>query len=667
MQKGRIMKKIAKIAMSSAIAATAITALPGSPIAPQTASAQSCSTIHMVNADGTGSSNINNNPDDEGKFSPTLGSIKYATETTKDIPGLSIDYWNVPYDSAAGAVFSLGSPEQAPVPYGLSRIKGAQIGVDHIKEYHAACPDSKIGVIGYSQGASVAGDIAALLANGAVEGFTKDDFFGAILLADPGRSGKSEKYTGPQNETTAYIPLPKNATYERNGEYSTITDPNTVGWTGQRSLGFKDFSGRVISICHDSDVACSVDPNSVLRPIADISDKNYAPGEHYRHTTSLAATVMENPLTFLNALGGTGHVTDILKSEDIRGEIPALKQQVARSESLSREEKDVVNNALNELNNILTLAHKEDAYGPNIPDNAILAHIIKNGYPTVEKMIPEEFKMIAATLTSAITASAPSIPNDIKQQVDPIIKQLVADYHASYFKDGNEMYTVDGIKAIDWVSQAIATGAKNVANNTLITIAADPQNNGEIELSEPDRKDDGLNAVLNRTLDEQHTAMDNDDTVDSIQIPSDDSNTDTTGYPTGTVEDNSADSTDDSNSEKSNRLSPGSTEGDVLSENEDDDATLNDNNLDDKNDIQDNSDSIEESDKDDTDFNTTNKKGAVKNSSSSNTSSPYEQNTSSSPISYQNVNNAAGSYGPKVDTGGHVKTGFISKIINIIR
>ena len=105
------------------------------------------------------------------------------------------------------------------------------------------------------------------------------------------------------------------------------------------------------------------------------------------------------------------------------------------------------------------------------------------------------------------------------------------------------MYTVDGIKAIDWVSQAIATGAKNVANNTLITIAADPQNNGEIELSEPDRKDDGLKAVLNGTLDEQHTAMDNDDTVDSIQIPSDDSNTDTTGYPTGTVEDNSADST----------------------------------------------------------------------------------------------------------------------------
>lgn len=669
MQKGRIMKKIAKIAMSSAIAATAITALPGSPIAPQTASAQSCSTIHMVNADGTGSSNINNNPDDEGKFSPTLGSIKYATETTKDIPGLSIDYWNVPYDSAAGAVFSLGSPEQAPVPYGMSRIKGAQIGIDHIKEYHAACPDSKIGVIGYSQGASVAGDIAALLANGAVEGFTRDDFFGAILLADPGRSGKSEKYTGPQNETTAYIPLPKNATYERNGEYSTITDPNTVGWTGQRSLGFKDFSGRVISICHDSDVACSVDPNSVLRPIADISDKNYAPGEHYRHTTSLAATVMRNPLTFLKAFGGVGRVTDILKSEDIRKEIPALKQKAAMSESLSKEEKDVVNNALNELNNILTLAHREDAYGPDVPDNAILAHIIKNGYPTVEKMIPEEFKMIAATLTSAITASAPSIPDDIKQQVDPIIKQLVADYHASYFQSGDNMYTVDGIRAIDWVSQALATGAKNVANNTLITIAADPQNNGEIELSEPDRKDDGLNSVLNGTLDEQHTAMDNDDTVDSIQVPTDDSYTDGgTDRTEDNIEKDTIDSTDDSNDERITDSSLDDTEDDVFPEIEDDDETTSsDNESNDENDDQSTSDLKEENNGDDTRSNTVEKNSSTHSTSSNTPYSPYGNGTIQSPISYQNANGVAGTYGPKVDTGGQVKTGIISKIISMIK
>lgn len=659
MQKGHIMKKIARIAMSSAIAATAITALPGSPIAPQTASAQLCSTIHMVNADGTGSSNINNNPDDEGKFSPTLGSIKYATETTKDIPGLSIDYWNVPYDSAAGAVFSLSSPEQAPVPYGLSRIKGAQIGIDHIKEYHAACPDSKIGVIGYSQGASVAGDIAALLANGAVEGFTKDDFFGAILLADPGRSGKSEKYTGPQNESTAYIPLPKNATYERNGEYSTVTDPNTVGWTGQRSLGFKEFSGRVISICHDSDVACSVDPNSVLRPIADISDKNYAPGEHYRHTTSLAATVMGNPFTFLNALGGVGHITDILKSEDIRGEIPGLKQKVTMSESLSREEKDVVNNALNELNNLFTLAHREDAYGPDVPDNAILAHIIKNRYPTVEKMIPEEFKMIAATLTSAITASAPSIPDDIKQQVDPIIKQLVADYHASYFQSGDNMYTVDGIKAIDWVSQALATGAKNVANNTLITIAADPQNNGEIELSEPDRKDDGLKAVLTGTLDEQHTAMDNDDTIDSIQVPTDDSYTDeVTDQTEDSAENDAINSTNDSNS---NDSSLDNTEDDVFPEIEDDDETTSSDK--DENDDKSTSDLKEENNRDDV-SNAIEKNGST-HSTSSNT--PYENGTMQSPISYQNANGVAGAYGPKVDTGGQVKTGIISKIISMMK
>lgn len=646
------MKKIAKIAMSSAIVATAITALPVSPVSPQTALAQSCSTIHMVNADGTGSSNINNNPGDEGKFSPTIGSIKYAAETTKDVPGLSIDYWNVPYDSSAGAAFSLGSPEQAPVPYGLSRIKGAQIGIDHIKEYRAACPNSKIGVIGYSQGASVAGDIAALLANGAVEGFTKDDFFGAILLADPGRSGKSEKYTGPQNKTTAYIPLPKNATYERNGEYSTITKPNTVGWTGQRSLGFKDFSGRVISICHDNDVACSVEPNSLLRAMADMSDKNYAPGEHYRHTTSLATTVMSNPLTFLDALGGLGHVTDVLKSEDIRGQIPSFKQKVAQSESLNREEKDVVNNALNELNNIFTLAHREDAYGPNVPDNAILAHIIKRGYPTVEKMIPEELKMIAATLTTAVTISAPSIPNDIEKRVDPIINQLVADYHASYFQNGDNMYTVDGVRAIDWVSKALATGARNVANNTPITIEADPQNNGEIEISEPNRKDDGLHAVLNGTIDSQHTAMENEDTIDSLQIPNNNSSTDQ----------NTDQTVDNNSSDEKNEDSSDQTEDNMISEPEDDkESVLDDDVFDDDFDDENTLDSEKEKDKDRTDSDTSNKDNSTKKTSSKNSG-----NNAVKPL-MNNSNSVSGAYGPKVDTGGHVKTGFVSKIINMIK
>lgn len=648
MQKGRIMKKIAKIIMSSAIAATAITVLPTSPITPQNALAQSCSTIHMVNIDGTGSSNINNDPNDKGKFSPTIESIKYASATTKDVPNLSIDYWNVPYDSSAGAAFSLGSPEQAPVPYGLSRIRGAQIGIDHIREYHSTCPNSKIGVIGYSQGASVAGDIAALLANGAVDGFTKDNFFGAILLADPGRSGKSEKYTGPQNATTAYIPLPKNATYERNGEYSTVTVPNTVGWTGQRSLGFKDLSGRVISICHDSDVACSVDPNSVLRPIADISDKNYAPGEHYRHTKSLAATVMSNPITFLDALGGLGFVKEVLQSEDIRSQIPALKQKLAQSESLDREEKDVANNALNELNNILTLAHREDAYGPNVPDSAILAHVIKVGYPSAEEKVPEQFKLIAATLTTAITASAPSLPKEVEQRVDPIIKQVTADYHESYFKNGDRMYKVDGIKAIDWVSESLATGARNVANNTPIDISADPQNSGEIEVSEPDRKDDGLKALLNGTLESERTSMDNEDTIDSIQSPKD-----------GTI-DNSIDSGIENNSQG---LTNASDNIDQEQKTEHESGTDNDNSSKEENNTIDDRDEKES----ESSRKSSKEKDEESNIRNKSTSRSYENNITPTPVGYQYANTASGTYGPKVDTGGKVKTGIISKILSNIK
>ena len=512
-----MMKKIAKIVMSSAIAASTLTIIPGSPIAPQPALAQSCSTIHMVNVDGTGSSNINNNPTDGGIFSPTLESIKYAQGTTQDVPNLSIDYWNLPYDSAAGAAHSIVSPVQSPVPYGLSRIKGAQIGLEHIKEYHESCPTSKIGLTGYSQGASVAGDITALLANGAVEGFTKDDFFGTILLADPGRSGKSESYNGPQNATTAYIPIPRNATYERNGEYSTITTPDTIGWTGQRSLGFKDFSGRVISICNDDDVACSVQPNSILRSIADLSDKNYAPGENYRQEVSLAATIMSQPLTFFNIFGGIDNIANILQSEDVRSQIPEMKTKVAQADSLNDKEKAVVNNTLDELNAVLTILHQENAYGQDVADSSIFAHIINSGSLTVGNMVPEEFKPFVSSLTSAITANAPQLPDDVQQRMDPVIKQVVANYHGSYFQTDEGMYTVDGVRAIDWVSEALATGARNLANNTPIEIQADPQNNGDIEIAEPNRQDDGLRAVLDGTIDSMLTTMGNEETDNTIQ------------------------------------------------------------------------------------------------------------------------------------------------------
>lgn len=645
------MKKIAKIVMSSAIAASTLTVLPASPIAPPTALAQSCSTIHMVNADGTGSSNINNNPTDDGIFSPTLESIRYARENTKDIPNLSIDYWNIPYDSSAGAAFSIGSPVQAPVPYGLSRIKGAQIGLDHIKEYHAQCPSSKIGVIGYSQGASVAGDIAALLANGAVDGFTKDDFFGAILIADPGRSGKSEKYSGPQNATTAYIPLPKNVTYQRNGEYSTATDSKTIGWTGQRSLGFKDFSGRVISVCRDEDVACAVEPNSVLRSIADISDKNYAPGDHYRQGKSLGATAMSNPITFLNVFGGLGNITEILKSDDIRSKLPEIKQRVANAEDLDSKEKAVINNAINEANAILTLLHREDAYGPNTPDSAILAHIIKNGYSRVEADIPQEFKMMASTIVTASTSNAPKIPDDVYQRMDPLVKHVVADYHLSYFaNDDNKMYKVDGIKAIDWVSQALTTGAKNLANNTPIKIEADPQNNGEIEFAEQDRKDDGLGSILDGTIESAHTTMEGDDTPDSEQ--------DTNEDPGVSGEESSS---IDSGIEQSYPVDDSSTDNS--------DSTIDDT-------VEESS--IESEDEEDDDSVGTRGEGEVKreegvsvsqdkSKSSISTSTPHRA-SAHIPSNYQPTNSVAGTgYGPQVDTGGHVKTGLIANIINIIR
>lgn len=502
------MRKITHILTATVLSLGAVM-VPAATIAPTAQAQPECTSVHMVNADGTGSSHAANNPSENGLFSPTLESIKYAIETTRDqFPETTMSYWNVPYESAAGALFSAGNANQSPVPYGVSRVRGAQKGLDHIREYHRACPSSLIGVIGYSQGASVAGDIAALLANGAVEGFGNDNFFGAVLLADPGRSGRSQ-YTAAPTPNKAYIPIPQGAVYERNGEYSTVTKQNTVGWTGQRSLGFKDFSGKVISICHDDDVACSVDPSGPLRTIADLSDKNYAPGAHYLHSKSLSSIFLNNPLGAIQSLGGLQVVTGALSSDNIGAHIPTLKKN-ALSSALPTEDKDVLVNALNEIEQILKVAHQNNAYGSGVSDRMILAHVISLGYPTVEGKVPQQVKFIVDPLIKAI-GSDTGMPEDIKKKMDPIIGQLVSDYHSSYFTGAEQPYMVEDKIAIDWVSHALADGLRNVAQNTPLSVPSDSRNSGVREVSDPDRADDGLGKILDGTIGSARTQMTSDE------------------------------------------------------------------------------------------------------------------------------------------------------------
>ena len=145
--------------------------------------------------------------------------------------------------------------------------------------------------------------------------------------------------------------------------------------------------------------------------------------------------------------------------------------------------------------------------------------------------------------------------------------------------------------------------------------------------------------------------MDNDDTIDSIQIPKDE-----------TI-DNSADPVIENNSQE---LTSDNIDQEQQIENESD--TDNDNSSEEESNTIDDSDDEKESEKESESSRKSSKeKDEESNSRNKNTSRSYENNITPTSSGYQYASTASGSYGPKVDTGGKVKTGIISKILSSIK
>ena len=493
------MRKTAGIAIASAICAMSIPfASPAMADDVPTDQGTGCSPVHIVIAQGTGQSATKNSNDVTDAFVEG----KLAVGMANKFPG-KVTSWQVNYPSSAGALHSAIAKNGETTTYGDSRLTGAKKVVDHITEYRSKCGDSKIMLTGFSQGASVAGDAAALIANGASSNTKSDDIMGVVLFADPGRSGNSQ-YTGTKG-ATAYIPLPKGARYQRNGEYVTEGhEEDTVGLTGQRSLPFTGLEGRVISLCSPYDLACTVKDGTILRDGADLSDKNWLPEPtNYRNNAGILSMTLEGKLTGILTGVLANNSLDKVSNGDIEGFLDDYHNLVEKDTTLSADEKATLFNAETEIRYVISLLKSEKGYGPNASNKAILSHVFQQvGTKIVEhEAVPKEYKAPLSAFVSAMSSGdTSSIPEDTKKRMASTLKYALdfPENHGAYFSDKSN-YKVAGGSAEQWVTQAVEKGIQNVLDGTPYEVepGSNPRNPGDaIEQSDPNRLDDGLRGIV---------------------------------------------------------------------------------------------------------------------------------------------------------------------------
>jgi len=144
------------------------------------------------------------------------------------------------------------------------------------------CPGSKVALIGYSQGADAAGDLAARIGTGQAP-IRPQQVAGVVLVSDPRRSPADHLIGRPLG-----------------GE----------GVGGPRAGGFGWVSNRINTICDPDDMYCNTPPNYYVTKIAGaLAEGGQNPG--------LAASVLSQMVL----QGGIGSVPDELSDAKARQQI----------------------------------------------------------------------------------------------------------------------------------------------------------------------------------------------------------------------------------------------------------------------------------------------------------------------------------------------------------
>jgi len=223
-----------------------------------------CPALYALGVQGTGESSPDAAPTtDTGMLSMVfMPMLARAAD-----PGL-LERAYVPYEAGFGGFTGGG-----PAPYADSVLGGLERLRSMARQVADRCPDTRLGVVGYSQGAHVVSMFAQEVGQGT--GVVPAEKVAAVaLFADPTRNPGAPLFPGSPGKLT-----PDPAPGVEGRQLAAITaSPRTpaagggIGPDRDRAANFAALTGRVASFCVAGDLACDAPTGApILRVVANIA------------------------------------------------------------------------------------------------------------------------------------------------------------------------------------------------------------------------------------------------------------------------------------------------------------------------------------------------------------------------------------------------------------
>ena len=216
-----------------------------------------CPDVLTLVIPGTWESKANDDP-----LNPTANPkslmLRVSSQLQQRFPQSRTEVYTVPYRAQFRNPTNLADRQ---ADYNVSRKQGTTRATAKLKKTHKRCPLTRYVLMGFSQGAVIAGDIASGIGNGRgpIPEADQDLVLGVGLIADGRRQPGGQQDVAPSPSGVG--------TEVALGGFGSLVPGITM--TGGRSGGFGDLTDRVYSICAPGDLIC--DAPTVTDPIKAIS------------------------------------------------------------------------------------------------------------------------------------------------------------------------------------------------------------------------------------------------------------------------------------------------------------------------------------------------------------------------------------------------------------
>jgi len=202
----------------------------------------SCPDVQMISIPGTWESSPQLDP-----FNPTQFPIALLLNVTNPLrqqfDSGRLEIYTVPYTAQFHNPFAADKQ----MSYNQSRAEGLDASVRAMTDMNNRCPLTSYVLVGFSQGAVIAGDIASDIGNG--RGPVDEDLvLGVALIADGRRQPGVGQDVGPN--------APGQGAEITLDEVPMLSELG-LDMTGPRSGGFGMLNNRVYEICASGDLICS--------------------------------------------------------------------------------------------------------------------------------------------------------------------------------------------------------------------------------------------------------------------------------------------------------------------------------------------------------------------------------------------------------------------------